>query len=929
MLDPFSVGSTAVGLVQLARSLVEEPGWAEKLAKKVADVVEDQDGFPVSRRALQRWLETEESWEVLVDLDPASTSQISATITEPVLRSSRQGRGLDPSEVERRALVIAERLRAQFLAALDPAYGIAVLHRRLEELYAPVGQEDASRIEGLPATVWGSLSDVTDVAPALGSRLTRFLRDHSSHPERVSQIVANQPDLPDWLGGAPYQAWIAMGDFLAAHEVHEGAHHAFRVAVDEGAPHAEILLVQAAIHVHDQDEDEARSLLDQSDLVGGPLGAVSKAVRAELDDQPEQLLSHLDDLDASESSVPAETSLLVAVLRTRALGAVGDTDSAVRLVKTMITQHPERSIFNIVLADLLIAEAEGPPVGHSERGRLLDEAAENLVAAVARRQSWQGTTRELVAKACALLMAVGKLERVVAVGMQGAGESAADLGIRASSVPSEVTLALIGLGRLDEARELTTGESSFAVAFLDAAQDDLEDHERVRQLFGVALEAAETPSERALVLQALADRGETVLPGIKELREIDAEWAAYIEASSLLANHDYRGVRRLTAAHRAQSGPHALLTARSHREEGDTDLAVDVLVDSSSALQSAELLAVAMAMLVDAERSEEAERLGLTALALYAGQSNARVAIRRQLLAIVEARSDWVTFTDYAAAFMQEFPNDLEAVWSRIYGLSVRNRWMQAWSAYTAADRPEAISPHSAGLKIDLESRFEATPESVQRAIELAESYPETEGVVAGAVHAAFIRASGIEMPRETREESQALLTRFFDEFPESDLVRQIPVDPNNPAEHIRPLLQPRARRYDEVAEKIASGEMPYGFGCEALGSLTQPGCCSIGPRGLFARRQSTKRFKRLRRAQPSTPSASKSQWTRACSQSPYEHSMQAFGRRDTSVASSSQMCCSTMPTLLWRTPGVRRPTPWSGTSLRTSQASQRAQTTS
>lgn len=55
-------------------------------------------------------------------------------------------------------------------------------------------------------------------------------------------------------------------------------------------------------------------------------------------------------------------------------------------------------------------------------------------------------------------------------------------------------------------------------------------------------------------------------------------------------------------------------------------------------------------------------------------------------------------------------------------------------------------------------------------------------------------------------------------DFPESDLIRAIEIDPEDPVASLRPLLQDRARQFEEVVSQVRFGRLPYGFGMDVLG---------------------------------------------------------------------------------------------------------------
>lgn len=90
MPDPVSTIGTAASLVQLATAFIVEPDWDDQLEKETAEVLEEREGFSVSRRALRRWLAAEGEQLVLgLILPEYPRSQIPSPILS--YRSTRRG----------------------------------------------------------------------------------------------------------------------------------------------------------------------------------------------------------------------------------------------------------------------------------------------------------------------------------------------------------------------------------------------------------------------------------------------------------------------------------------------------------------------------------------------------------------------------------------------------------------------------------------------------------------------------------------------------------------------------------------------------------------------------------------------------------------------------------------------------------------------
>jgi hypothetical protein len=135
-MDPvtaLSTAFTAIDLASRAAASLSDTDFRKRLAKRVGDLCEEHDGFAISKRALRRWLEMDEAWELLKPLDLALQPELATALESGVVKATRRGRSKSSTEISRTATILASRLMGEFLSSLDPNYAVAVLHQRVEK----------------------------------------------------------------------------------------------------------------------------------------------------------------------------------------------------------------------------------------------------------------------------------------------------------------------------------------------------------------------------------------------------------------------------------------------------------------------------------------------------------------------------------------------------------------------------------------------------------------------------------------------------------------------------------------------------------------------------------------------------------------------------------------------------------------------------
>lgn len=799
MVEALTVVSAFARLIGPARELLKSRHFSQRLATRVRKLCKRNHKFTFSRRALKHCLRSDEALALLTSLDRRTLPEIAALVNRHVIQ---RGRKVSDEEAASRSLIVAKHLLSELLVSLDPSYSVAVLYKWLE---AKLGDDpDLSR---LPPSCWDSWAQLHDLNTAIAINLKQLLEEHGADTDIVSRVLEDASS-DHWLSEAPYQVWIVLGYYFLAHQARVRASELFLMAVQCGAPKRAILFAHAGWLLQDTDSDEALRVAERATVEQDDTGIVG-AIKYLLSSSPDQAIKTLPNpLSLNEDS---NTQLLGMSVKVAALVEMHKRGEALDLLRAAINTHPNRGMLRLVLVQTISDHVSTLPTGHIDGETLLAEAAEQAAAAIPLLRHWNGPTAIATEFACDFYRATGNLQRVRAVGMlpPHGTANADDL---SPAVRLSVIVALIMLGDLQSAVEFSAaaGATDFETSYMAAVKAESSKNSDPADGYHEALGVATTSLERFLVLMALARHGVTDLPEMDDL-DLGSEQIDLIRATAALAATDYTEVARISRRWRDRSSPHALIHAEALDRSGKVSAAIDDLHAGAERFRDAHFVALAVELLAKDGRPGRAVDVALDGLARYQGSLPARWQLRYRVIEAAGDRGDWSTAESHSRALIDEFPDDPRAKWLLIQSFAQRQRHQHAWKVLQDHQDLEVLDEATAVMKIQLRCRFENTPDVVDMALQLLAEYPDSELVMVTAIKGILSVAEHLELPEDISAEVSQLLPRFLDQFPESQFLRPVSIDPEDPVESLRPYLEPQAVARNEISRKVRYGEIPIG----------------------------------------------------------------------------------------------------------------------
>ena len=817
MVDPLTVLPTVVGLLPTAQALLQDTDFSKRLAGEVHQICEREHRFSFSKRALADWLRSEEAWSLLGSLNRENTAPIGQAIDGPVIRKDQP---LDDAAAASRSHIVAQHLISRFLGALSPSHVVAVHHHWLE------GKLDRDPdLSGLPPACWDNWRELRDIRNGVANNLRQLLDEHRGNVEIVARVVSDAA-ADHWILGAPHQAWSVLGHYFLAHHAYAEASASFLRAVSVGAPHRGVLLSRAAWSLRGTNPEEAQRLARKAIAENDETG-IAAGVERFLLGCPETTLTALPhplSLDA-----PPDTQLLATVVRTAALVELGKGKVAVELLRDAVAKYPDRGILRLGLVQAIDDYISTLPTGSIEGYPLMAEAADHAAAAIPLLRSWEGPAAEATALATRFYHATDNPRRVLEIGRPTPHGTAA-ASDRSREVRLSVIVALLMLDDLQSAADMA-GEAdatNFEARYVTAVTAESSGSDDPVPAYKEALEAAMTSSERFLALMALARHGVTDAPGLADVDSGTPEGLDLIRVTAAMGAGDYSSVLNISRVWRNKSSPHALAHAEARYESGHLTAAIEEFVAGADRFRDAHFLARAADILVDEGQQDEALDLVLSGLTKYQGDPSGRWELRARVIEIVGNTGDWSRYERHARSLIDEFPTDPRATWLLIQSFVMRHRYRHAWEILSEHDDLAVVDEATAIMKIQLRGRFETTPDVVDMAVRLVADYPNSEAVMAAAIHTVMTVTQELELEDGLLANASELLPRFLDQYPESPYLWQVQLDPDNLVESLRPLLEPQASGIDDLQYKVRYGQAPLGLLSEVSGRPYSLCCFAI-----------------------------------------------------------------------------------------------------
>ena len=801
VVDPLSTLPTVVGLVANARSLLQDTHFSKRLAGQVHEICKRDHQFSFSKRALEGWLRSEEAWTLLRPLNREDIAPVALAIDRSVIQPSQP---LDETIAGSRSRVVAEQVMSNFLAVLEPSRAVAVQQQWLEEKL-----DSDPDLSGLPPACWDSWRELRDVRSGVATNLRQLLDEHRDNVEIVARVVEDAVG-DHWISGAPHQAWSVLGYYFLAHHAYAEASESFLRAVRVGTPNRAILLSRAAWSLRRKDPEEARRLARRATNEGDVTG-IALGVERFLSGSPERTLKTLPhplSLDAEPN-----TQLLGVTVKVAALVDLGKGKVAIELLRDAVEAYPDRGILRLGVVQALYAHTATLPTGSMDGELLLAEAADHAARAIPLLRRWGGPTAEATAFACRFYHATDNPRRVLELGRPPphGTATASDL---SREVRLSVVVALLMLGDLRSAADMARepAATEFELRYVDAVTAESSGDSDPVRTYKNALEAATTTQECFLTLMALARHGITDTPGLADLDSGSPEWLDLIRTTAAMEAGDYSVVLSISRVWRNKSNPHALAHAHARYQTGHVTAAIEEYVAGADRFRDAHFLALAVDLLIKEEQQDQALDIALNGLTKYQGDPSGRWELRARVIAMVGETGDWSRYERHSRALIDEFPDDPRAKWLLIQSFVMRQRYRHAWDILAEHDDLAVVDEATAIMKIQLRGRFESTPDIADMALKLVAAYPDSEAVMATAIHAVMSVTQDLELQDDLLAEASDLLPHFLKQYPESPYLWEVQLDPDDPVESLRPYLEPQAFSIDELQRRARYGQAPVGL---------------------------------------------------------------------------------------------------------------------
>ncbi|MGW8879580.1 phosphorylase family protein [Streptomyces mirabilis] len=514
---------------------------------------------------------------------------------------------------------------------------------------------------------------------------------------------------------------------------------------------------------------------------------------------------------------------------------------------------PRAATVETELAKTLLAKAAGPlsRIAGFNRDAALTRAEDLALSARGRRQDWGGPTFEALVLAAQARALKGDTPGALAMllpppaGTAEAAEAAsaavveAAAGLAARVGNTDMALELAAKiedpieRRHATALALTTRQETHpeAAAEFRAALDEIassgREEQKLRVLLGLSLvapldqdelsqlEALDPESADMVRAQEHLSVGNVTQAQILARRYPDSDAALHIRVQALM--HQGKAADAVKALERF---------ALRHGHDERHLLSAALLALTSAALDDAERLASSLAASTDAARQRTAREI---------------------LLEAASRREDWNAVLNQAQRLTADHeiaegdPNrDTSLVkyrWAQVYALHQLRRMHDAYDVIRAKPPLEATDRNQARLiasvlrtiapTVSKESetgRASAPPitqaQILNAAAQAAQAFPDDEELLATAVMTAFLMPSGEDTDYQLLTQARQLHQQFFEHFPHSKLIEQVPVDDalTGLQEFLRTRVAPVSDSVQQMQRAAVAGQIPIGACASALG---------------------------------------------------------------------------------------------------------------
>ena len=187
--------------------------------------------------------------------------------------------------------------------------------------------------------------------------------------------------------------------------------------------------------------------------------------------------------------------------------------------------------------------------------------------------------------------------------------------------------------------------------------------------------------------------------------------------------------------------------------------------------------------------------------------------MRHSLVEIARLSRDcWGRMEAYGRSLFAGFPDAPLAPWGVVYALIGQAEHRSAWG-FIVEHSLQPIDEDTALLAIQAFMAADAPWADVERMLEIASRFAHSEEVAGAALGALMARGEGSPPTEDERSRYAAMLSDYFERFPESPVIRQFSFEgPEEALEMIESLTGPPSLESAQAVNLVRNGQMPYGL---------------------------------------------------------------------------------------------------------------------
>ena len=772
------------------------------------------DASPGSNAGIQRDL-----WADHLEIDTQLLAEF--------LKSLRWGQTVSEADLVRQ---VQDCMAAAGLRNDKPAVylGIAIVRNWITDGHGPIDAEAAGRQaaemglaplpEGgpadktdllcLPPSCWTSIEDLRATAPETAEQVECLLGDRSALTPGVLAAIIDNP--PEWLDGAGHLAFEATAEFLAAHGL-PGVGAARRTAIHRGSPDSDLWRILEAVRAAQAGyNDRAEALMGQT----SPQHLLFDAAQALIAGDARAAVDAIETSRACDAQHPV-LALNADTLLAEALVGCGDSTAALRILEAACERFPDHGGLFLAQAKLLMGQADRHPYGSDRSRGLLESAVDLALRARDSRRNWGGPSAAAVVVAADALMRLDDLQRIDEITAAAPQGEARPREAEAVDVVRVRAIALLGLGRVQEL-DLEIFDDSEGAYFAALRAQARGDH-NAAELMREAVAQARDDRELRRALGGLALFGETDEEALGRLDIPEAD-RALVQATACFYRQDYQGAIEALGSHHHASVVHAGLCANAKQSLGDTEGAVEFLLQAARRQPTARLYGTAAEMLMAQGNFDRAEEVLLDALARPSSRHQQRQLMGR-LLDAARLRRDWDKAESYGRRLLAAFPEETAAVWAIAEACVLRGDGAAAWETVMTHD----LRPHDeATARLAVNAYGLAGPDApgTSKLLDIVEAFAHNDEIAGVALAAVMLKHSDTAMTATDQERFARALDAHCERFEESQTLRRFSVaDVEDLAEVLGSLVQAPSEEEARFVGLVRSGLAPYGALCAAVPS--------------------------------------------------------------------------------------------------------------